>query len=289
MTVRETWRLLPYSVGTSLRHVALGDALARVSSLPTVWWHSTDTPTVIIGAGQRAGDVDPARCAAAGVSIVRRKSGGTAVYASTGVLGLDVVLPASHRLAVEDVVEAYRWFGEMWLDAVRALGVDARLISTDEAKAGRDGQTAPDILRLACFGSVSPYEVAAGNRKLVGLSQVRRRGRVLWQSGIHLELKAAELASLLPVENQVAATHRLREAAAGLAELTAQAAGVRDVMGAFERALGHSLGVILAPGQWSGEELSHADAILEEMGAQDDNSTGTRLAEEKLGTQVGER
>src|SRR5450759_3487605 len=98
----ETWRLLPADRGTSAEHNARSDALVRLARVPTVWWHATETPTLILGAGQPLTADTKRRCAELGVSVVRRASGGTAVFADPGMLGLDVSLPAQHRLVGTD-------------------------------------------------------------------------------------------------------------------------------------------------------------------------------------------
>ena len=69
---------------------------------------------------------------------------------------------------------------------------------------------------VACFGGLSPYEVLAGGRKVVGLSQARRRQGTLLQAGVLLDLDAARLARLLDGGDRLAA------------DLTAAAAGLRE-------------------------------------------------------------
>src|SRR5579864_9176609 len=91
----EIWRILPFHVGATARHIALSDALVRFSHTPTIWWHETNEPTLLLGAGQSANDFNRDACVAQKIRLVRRHSGGTAVYAGPGVLGLDVMLPAA--------------------------------------------------------------------------------------------------------------------------------------------------------------------------------------------------
>jgi hypothetical protein len=50
------------------------------------------------------------------------------VYAASGVLGLDVALPAGHSLINSDILEAYRWVGHVWADALRQVGVPCRMV-----------------------------------------------------------------------------------------------------------------------------------------------------------------
>jgi lipoate-protein ligase A len=254
----QTWRLLPFHLGATDYHVALSDALVRHIRQPTIWWHATEHPTLLLGAGQGVANVDLAAAQLKGVRVVKRHAGGTAVYAGPEVLGLDVALPRGHPLAGEDVVEAYRWLGEVWVDATRGFGAPARLVTVQEAR----GQAAPqrygDILRLACFGTLSPYEVTVEERKLVGLAQVRRREGVLLQSGIHLRFDATGLASLLTRRDVSGVGDALDDCAVGLHEATGIAPSRAEVMAAFHRSLRRMVGVVLRPGEWSPEEQAHA-------------------------------
>lgn len=228
-------------------HFARSDVLARRASVPSVWWHSTDHPTLILGAGQRW-ERDPGD----EVAVVRRQAGGTAVFAAAGVLGQDVFLPAGHRLADPDIVEAYRWLGETWASALARLGIPARVVSIAEARAAA-GRELPEVVRLACFGTLSPYEVVLGNRKIVGLAQVRRRGNVLLQAGVHLDFDAESLARSLGWEEPESAA-MLREAAVGVREVQADV-GEDEIVVSFEQALQERMGVELENGEWTDGEI----------------------------------
>lgn len=262
----ETWRLLPYHFGSTAFHFALSDALARHVTLPTVWWHSTESPTVILGPTQTSDDLAPASRSVEAVRVVKRHAGGTAVFATRAVLGLDVALPESHRLAVPDIVEAYRWIGQIWVDATTALGAQAHLVSIQEARDARKptGLYA-DLVRRACFGSLSPYEVAVGQRKLVGLAQVRRRGGVLLQAGLHLELDAEGMARLLHGEARPEFVRALQTAAIGLVEATGARYEHQAVIDSFHQALEERQAVILRPGSWTEEEWNYALAHARQM------------------------
>lgn len=251
--------MLPYDVGPSDSHCARSDALVRRSVEPTVWPHSTDSPTLILGAAQQAQSIDAAAARARGVRVVRRQAGGTSVFAGPGVLGLDVVLPAEHRLALADVVEAYRWIGELWAQTLGSFGIPARTVSVDEARAGRPARpTLDQAVRMACFGTLSPYEVAVESRKLVGLAQVRRQGRVLWQTGLHSHFDHKGLAALLVSGDDVGLDEELRRRAVGLDELLSNPPDVTAIVSAFLGRLSETLGVNVRPGDWTDSELQFA-------------------------------
>jgi lipoate-protein ligase A len=189
---------------------------------------------------------------------VKRQAGGTAVFAASNVLGLDIALPPDHPLNLPDIVETYRWLGEVWIRATRALGANSRLISIDEARiATRKVRANSANLTLACFGTLSPYEVAVDRRKLVGLAQVRRRTGTLLQAGIHLRFQASTLAALLTTTRREETEKLLHEAAIGLHEASGRNVSMLEVIQAFELSLVRSLDVELRPGSWTDQETFH--------------------------------
>lgn len=259
----EAWRLLPYHRGSSELHFALSDSLVRILAEASLWWHSANAPALILGAGQTGTTLSDSALRRR-VSLVRRQAGGTAVLATPSVLGLDIVLPAEHPLAIPDIVEAYHWLGEVWVEALARLDIRSHALTIAEARAWE--KPAADIaeaLATACFGGVSPYEVIAGGRKLVGLAQVRRSRGVLWQSGLHLDFDARALAEMLAPDSPDHVAAGLRRCAVGLQELSSVPRKPNDIFGAFAAALTDRLGVVLAPGRWSAEELQYADAGTE--------------------------
>ncbi len=219
------WRDL--GVRRASAHDALAQGLQLLDGLdvPTSAWWEVAAPALVLSRGSRI-DADPVACAAAGVGVVRRGSGGGPVLWTRELLALDVFVPRDHPLWSADVVVSYRWLGELFADALRGVGVpDARAVPPDEARALND----PGLARLACYGGVSPWEVLVGGRKVVGLSQVRRRAGVLLQVGV---LGSDEWAAVLPhllaipADQRAELTARLLAGATSLAALGVDRAAV---------------------------------------------------------------
>jgi hypothetical protein len=149
------------------------------------------------------------------------------------LLALDVVLPAAHPLAGRDVVEAYRWLGEAFRDALVALAprYAEEIVLVDVAMARGDREAVRTAVvgsqrareAAVCFGTLSPYEVGFRRRmgisKLVGLSQIRRRGVVAFQAGVYLPRR--EGAMIAPVGALLAGHDERVEAAADCSRLLA--------------------------------------------------------------------
>lgn len=250
------WRHLSYHVGRSDCHFALSDALVRLAHTPTIWWHATRQPTLILGPTQ--GHFDIAACQQAGILVVQRQAGGTAVYAEGGVLGLDIVVPSGHELASTDILEAYRWLGTVWATSLQSFGIPARPVDIEEARSASRTRGTERVIQMACFGSLSPYEVVVSGRKLVGLAQVRRRAGVLFQSAIHLRFDAQRLGGLLPSVSTPDIVKELREVAVGLEEVSPRPITECDVMCAFEHSLRNIVGAQIEVGAWTVEELRYA-------------------------------
>ncbi len=259
-TAGAAWRRHPLDVDSAEAQIARSLAMLDAAPAgPALRWYWAQEPTLILGVFQAEELINRAACAARGVPVVRRRSGGTGVLAGPPLLSLDIALPPGHPLALPDVTESYHWLGAAWLVALRALGVDgARLVPIAEVRAAarpplrRLPESGPipdaDLVRLACFGAISPYEVAIGARKLVGFSQIRRRSGVLLQVGLPLTWQAALLAELLAVRapDRPRLEALLRAHAVGLDEVLEPVPPPATIMAAFEATLADGWGVRLA-------------------------------------------
>ncbi len=127
------------------------------------------SPALVLGSTQPDGDVDWERAASKQVEVTRRSGGGGCVFLSPGAqVWLEVWLPRSDPLWVDDVAKSFFWLGDTWLRALRALGVRDVAVCP-EASIGNP------LARRICFAGRGPGEVLAGGRKVVGLSQRRNR------------------------------------------------------------------------------------------------------------------
>ena len=132
-----------------------------------LWWCNVQEPAVILGSTQQDGDIDVAIADALGLEVVRRRTGGGAVYVHpTESVWIDITIPKDDPLFVDDVSASMLWLGDVFVKALQQW-VDAQTFR-GAFDAGADGRT-------VCFASSSPGEVFVGNQKLVGISQ--RRGR----------------------------------------------------------------------------------------------------------------
>jgi lipoate-protein ligase A len=250
-------------MGWQLAHTEALFAGLTEGTPPTLRWYQPARPALVLGRSQGPERVDLAAVRAAGLAVYCRTSGGGAVVIDADALSLDVALPAGHPLATHDVTRSYRWIGAVWAAALRDLGIaDARTIPTEDVRA-MPPLAPDDPLRLACYGTLSPWEVVVGRRKVVGLSQVRRRAGAIYPIGVHLRWRPERLVELLAVDraSRPAFVAALHDAAGGLDELASRYILAAAVIAAVERALAERLGVTLAPGDWTTGERETAERL----------------------------
>jgi lipoate---protein ligase len=178
-----------------------------------------DGPCLVLGSTQAGEVADRARLARNGVALASRRTGGGAVYVEAGdPVWIDVWLPDGDPLADPDVGRSFDWLGEVWIDALGALGVRGVWYR-------RDGSGPPTRWSsLVCFAGIGRGEVFDdAGRKVVGLAQRRTRGGSWFQSACVLHWDPG------PLIDSLTLSHRARDEARD--ELASVAIGVADLRG----------------------------------------------------------
>ena len=242
------WRLLPLTIAPQQYHIDLSEQLLK-AALPgepaTLYWSQAESRGLVLGFSQKQSVLNQAALSAQPIPLYRRRAGGTAVLVGPELLGLGVILPAGHPFLLPDIVESYRWFGTAWAKTLGSLGVEASLVSPEEAHAQRallkqEGTREREaILNRACFGLLSSYEVTVEKRKVVGLDMIRRRAGSLLQAGLLLKWDIEPLVELLghTPKEQTILREGLPERAVGLDTMTGRTIPPSEVISAFEEAL----------------------------------------------------
>jgi lipoate-protein ligase A len=226
-------------------------------------WYVSEQPVLVLGNGQSLDCVDLAVCRTADVEVLRRTSGGTAVLVDRYAVSMEVALPITHPLARGDIVRSYQWIGDLWAQTLQVLGVEgARSIPLEEVR-GLPKLERDDPVRLACYGTLSPFEPVVGLRKVVGLSQVRRRSAVLYQVGAYIRWHPRALTALLSVPDaeRASLSLRLQGTAAGLDELVGRAVTAAEVRDTTHNLLAALLDVCPTRSAWTAAEKAAADRI----------------------------
>ena len=242
------WSISPLTIADQQQHIDRSDVLLRTiepGHPASLYWSIAEARGLVLGFSQKVETLNQEAIAQKKIPVYQRRAGGTTVLVGPDLLGLDVVLPAGHPLILADVVKSYQWFGEAWVEALRLLGVQARIVLPQEAYEQRallkqeETRDRESVLRQACYGSLSPYEVVVGQKKVVGFDMIRRRAGSLLQAGVLLHWESETLAQLLgqTTEEQALLEAGLLERAVGLDRLIGRVVSATEVIAAFEQVI----------------------------------------------------
>lgn len=138
------------------------------------WLFEPPRAALVLGSSQDVAVADAAAAAAAGLDVVRRRSGGGAVFVDPArCIWIDVIVPPTDPLWSDDVRKASHWLGHTWARALARVGIDGVVYD--------DGLEKTPWGRLVCFGANGPGEVLVDGRKTVGIAQRRTRDGARFQ------------------------------------------------------------------------------------------------------------
>ena len=148
---------------------AILEAHVQGSAPGTLHFYRRAVPTVSIGYFQKVADsVDLLECQGRGVSIVRRKSGGSSIYTDSGQLIYGLVIDGCD---VPEGKSAFSVICEALARALSSFGVDARYRP--------------------------PNDVEVGGRKISGNAQLMRKGSVLLHGTVIVDTDLATMDAVL--------------------------------------------------------------------------------------------
>jgi len=229
--------------------MAVDEALmqsARRDGGATLRFYRWEPGCLSFGRNQAArGSYDPEAAAARGIDVVRRPTGGRAVYHHRE-LTYSVTAPASTWGSLRDT---YCRINRALASGLGALGIPARCAGAD-LPPGRS----PRPTARACFRDPLPGEVTAAGRKLIGSAQWRDGGALLQHGSLLLEDEQDVVEQLR--------THQSREnaptGAISLLELLGVVPAADVLAGALAEGFREEFGLPLRPGRLAQVEAEAA-------------------------------
>lgn len=257
------WRLLITEPMDGASNMALDEAifLARIRGVapPTVRFFSWSPPAVSIGYGQRLDErINADACRRLGVGLVRRPTGGSAIYHDTREreVTYSVVAGAGDFDGAGDLLSTYRWIGTALSAGLRALGARAELVPVMKEPLASD-------VPAFCFARTGSYEIEAEGRKLVGSAQRRQGGAFLQHGSVLLGADAERVRLLFPGEGDPLAGMTTLEAELG------RRPAFDEVVAALVRGFREACGLELKPGELLLEERELRERLVRDKYATD--------------------
>ncbi|MCE5272192.1 lipoate--protein ligase family protein [bacterium] len=256
------WRFLDSGPGGAAFNMALDEAILRAVSAgespPVLRVYRWSGPAVSLGYAQRAGrELDLAACAAAGVSVVRRLTGGRAVW-HDDELTYSFAGPSGTERLGGSISESWWLIAQAIAGSLEGLGARTDLAATGWPRkaASHPGSANP------CFSSATRHEIAFQGRKLVGSAQRRVEGAFLQQGSLLLTNCQGRFLDFLPAWVDEDSRARMRQAleqgVTGLDRAAGRYVCYEEAAAAFHLGFAQSFGTALEPDTPSDFEMSLA-------------------------------
>jgi lipoate-protein ligase A len=217
---------------------ALALAVARGKVPPTLRFWRNDR-TIVLGRHQCADlEVNFDACVERRVKVVRRFSGGGAVYHDQGNLNYTLVLPQGARSEFRDRHRSFALAAEAVVAGLRHLGVDARFVPVND--------------------------ISVGDRKISGLAGTLTREALLYHGCLLVSSDLSVLGEVLNVAREKLesrAVRSVRKRVTTLDELLGRRVAMDEVKDAIALGVGDTLGVSVEPGEPLDWELDKAEIL----------------------------
>lgn len=252
-----TWRLLLDGAAPGAWNMAVDEALAESvaagASPPVLRLYRWAPPCLSLGFAQPHRAADAGFCAAHGVDVVRRPTGGRAVLHHLE-LTYGFAAPLGRGPFTFDLQATYRAICGALVEGLSRLGVRAQLSGAPEEGMIRPTEAIP------CFVGPASGEVIADGRKLVG-SAMRRVGDAILQHGAILEgWDGALQAGCLGLPDDAS----LRPAVVTLADLLGAAPALESHAAAIAGGFRAAFGVELRESALTAAERARAELLARE-------------------------
>ena len=193
------WRLLDTGSNSAYFNMAVDEAVMRAHRQgivpPTIRFYQWSPPGLSLGLSQKPDQVvDQQVCQELNVDIVRRLTGGRAIF-HDDELTYSLIVSEESGFLSDSILESYKSISSGMVAGLCSLGLEVDLKPLNKNKKKSQGFSA------ACFDAPSWYEVLANNKKLIGSAQTRRKGVILQHGSIPFTIDADKLYRLLNVSD----------------------------------------------------------------------------------------
>jgi lipoate-protein ligase A len=257
--MHETYRFLDTGIQDAALNMAIDEAVLahhlRGEAPPTLRVFRWTQASISLGRFQSIErEIVSERCRELDVALVRRPTGGRAVY-HRDEFTYSIVIGKRHGIP-SGVIAAYAYLAQGLLAALQRLGVLAEL--SDERVSKHPS--------AACFASSTQADLTSGGYKLVGSAQVWKEDVLLQQGSLPLDDRAAEFFTMLryPSEEARAEALALYQEKTTPLHTFVPTVSLDDVAEAFRAGFSAALHVAFVPDTLSQSEWDMAHQLVEE-------------------------
>ena len=234
------WRLIDSGIVSPPVSGALDEAILEAHSrgiVPnTLHFYIRSSPTVSVGHFQKVSEtLDLDECRTRGVSIIRRRSGGSSIYTDSGQLIYAIVL--SHSDIPATLEKSFESLCSTISRAISSFGVDA------------------------IYRSVNDVEI--GGKKVSGSAQLRRKGSVLQHGTVLVDTDIDIMDSVLRLDRERNPGHsKPSDRVTTLSRVLGVIPDMAEVKSCMSRAFSDHLGQEFVRDELTQFETDHVDELV---------------------------
>lgn len=255
----EIYRFVNTQIQDAALNMAIDEAILlrhlQEQAPPTLRVFRWSQPSISLGRFQQVErEILTDLCGQRGIVLVRRPTGGRAVY-HRDEFTYSFVSSKAYGIPA-GIVAAYAYLAQGLIAALARLGVHAEL---SEGRVSKQPSA-------ACFASSTQADLTSGGFKLIGSAQVWKEDALLQQGSLPIVDRSAEFYSLLRFENEdarAAALAQYREMTMPLNTFVPTITW-EDVAYSFRSGFANALGVDFQPGELTREEWELARELAHE-------------------------
>ncbi|MBD3290554.1 hypothetical protein GF337_17245 [candidate division KSB1 bacterium] len=263
MMKNSSWRFLNTGYHDAFMNMAIDEVLSQKSVIkdnkPVFRIYAWRPYAISIGYNQNENDIDLEKCDKDNIDVVRRPTGGRAIFHAEEVT-YSVMLPSSSPLFAKDTLTLYNIISEGLVEGLQMVGIKAELV-----KRATDTPLTMNT-NIPCFSSAAKYEIAAQNKKLVGSAQRRYQHSVLQHGSILVgkeHLRLGEYIVKLKGKNVDIFRKFMEHKTISISEITKTVKKYEEIIWGIKHGFQQKLGIQFLEGQLTPPEIQEAKKLTD--------------------------
>lgn len=252
------WRLISHNVSSIFESMAIDEAIfidtARNKKPPTIRFYGTYPAAISIGYFQELADINTQKCREEGIDIVRRITGGKAVFHFNEITYC-VVASSNENTFPNSIAGTYEIISQCIVRSLSFLGIEAYLAESGRTPAHQD-------LGACCFSTPSKSELLVDGRKICGSAQTRKREGFLQHGSLLTSFDACRTAALFSSSSALAKSDDLNNSVTAIDEQMKTPVDVKDICEKVKMGFISELGIDLAGGELTTTEKKLKNDLL---------------------------
>jgi lipoate-protein ligase A len=255
------WRLLNYRSCSASENMAIDEAVLletiHHNKPPTLRFYGWSRPSVSIGYFQELPkEINYERCRLSDVRVVRRITGGKAVYHRDEVT-YSIAAASSTDLFPDDVAGTYQIISLCLMRGLASLGIHANL--AEAAFFRTDKKPAPDT---CCFSAPAGNELMVAGRKICGSAQTRIRGGFLQHGSMLMTFDPVQSATMILSSDGPECYAKLKNSITAVNELLPLPVSAETLCSALKKGFVDELGIDMTEGTLTPSEKALSRRLI---------------------------